>query len=344
MAKADPSGEWAWYDGRSLTVEGQGWADTEQPYDRLPVKAKGLVRDAVWTLSKHSAGICIRFTTNADQIDARWTVTSDSLAMPHMPATGVSGLDLYVHDGGHWRWIGNGRPDKGRAQQALLAKGIPEGVHEFLIYLPLYNGTESIEIGIPPKSRISKAPARVKPLCFYGTSIVHGGCAARPGMAYPAILGRRLERPIVNLGFSGNGTMDAEIGSLLGELDAGAYIIDCAPNMSPEMITERAEPLVTALRKVRPDTPIILVECISYQAGAFLPAARDGSVTKNQALRAAYDALAAKGIAKLYYVPGPALLGDDGEATVDGTHPTDLGFQRMADCLEPVLRKALGLP
>jgi lysophospholipase L1-like esterase len=44
----------------------------------------------------------------------------------------------------------------------------------------------------------------------------------------------------------------------------------------------------------------------------------------------------------LHYVPGESLLGEDGEATVDGTHPTDVGFLRIADALEPVLRKAMG--
>jgi lysophospholipase L1-like esterase len=98
------------------------------------------------------------------------------------------------------------------------------------------------------------------------------------------------------------------------------------------------------LRAARPDTPIVLVENIAYQAGAFLPGAKESYVDKNAALRAAYERLTEKGIQGLSYVPGETLLGADGEATVDGTHPTDLGFQRMADALEPVLRKALETP
>ena len=344
FAAKDPKGEWLWYDARQAGIEGKGWADTEKPFDRLPAKAKGVVRDPVWSLSRHSAGLCVRFVTDAPKIAARWTLTSDSLAMPHMPATGVSGLDLYVKDGGVWRWTGAARPSA-KTNQAVVAEAIPAGSHEFMLYLPLYNGTESLEIGVPPAAAIEKAPARppdrAKPIVFYGTSITQGGCAARPGMVHTAILGRRLDCPIINLGFSGNGQMDAELGALMAELDAAAYVIDCAPNMPPEMITARTEPFVTALRKAKPDTPIVLVENISYQAGYFLPGTRQSYTDKNKALRAAYDGLAAKGIAKLSYVPGETLLGGDGEATVDGTHPTDLGFQRIADTLEPVLRKAL---
>ena len=50
-------------------------------------------------------------------------------------------------------------------------------------------------------------------------------------MAYPAILGRRLDRPVVNLGFSGNGRLEAEVGALIAEVDAAAYVLDCGPNM-----------------------------------------------------------------------------------------------------------------
>lgn len=346
MAVKDATGAWAWYDAQHLTIEGKGWAEVESFYHRLPAKAKGVVRDAVWSLSTHSAGLCVRFMSDAPKIAARWTVASANLGMPHMPATGVSGLDLYVKDEAGWHWIANGRPS-GQTTEATLAEGIPAGTHEYMLYLPLYNGTASVEIGVPPESALAKAPTReaamAKPVVVYGTSITHGGCASRPGMAYPSILGRRLERPMINLGFSGNGTLDPEFEMLLAEIDAAAYVLDCLPNLPPERVTERTEPFVTALRAARPDTPIVLVENIAYQAGAFLPGNRAAYVDKNAALRAACDRLKAQGVTGLYYVEGAALLGSDGEATVDGTHPTDLGFLRMADVIEPVLRAALGV-
>ena len=344
FAAADPSGEWLWYDAQQLEIEGKGWTETEAFYHRLPAKTKGVVRDAVWSLSTHSAGICVRFVTDADTIAAKWEVVNADLAMPHMPATGVSGLDLYVNDAGVWRWIGNGRPSA-QATQAVLASGIPEGDHEYLVYLPLYNGTKSLEIGVPPGTVLSKPAARPagqsKPIVCYGTSITHGGCASRPGMAYPAILGRRLGHPVINLGFSGNGKMEPELGVLLAELDAGVYVLDCVPNMNADLVMERVVPFVTALRAAKPDTPIVLVENIQYQAGAFLPDKREAYESKNKALRACYENLQAEQVPGLHYVPADALLGTDGEATVDGTHPTDLGFMRMADALEPVLREAL---
>lgn len=344
MAVADPSGEWLWYDAQNLTVEGRGWTETEAFYHRLPAKAKGVVRDPVWQLSTHSAGICVRFISDANAISARWKVQNSTLAMPHMPATGVSGLDLYVNDNGVWRWIGNGRPQE-QETKALLASGIPEGEHEYLLYLPLYNGTASLELGIPPDNQLASPPKRPKhhsrPVVFYGTSITQGGCASRPGMAYPAILGRRLGVPVINLGFSGNGKMEAEMAALLGEIDASAYVLDCLPNMTPELMAERVRPFIDELVQARPGVPIVLVESIYAQSGAFLPDVRKGNQDKNTLLQELYEQIKGQDQSAIAYVKGETLLGSDGESTVDGVHPTDLGFVRIADAIEPALRNVL---
>jgi len=338
-----------WVEAWQLTLEGKGWTDTESPYDRFPARAKGVVPDGPWYLSKHSAGLAVRFITDASWIACRWKLISSHLAMEHMPATGVSGVDLYMRlapdqqkpPGQAWHWIGVGRPRQ-QEMEARIAGGIPAGEHEFILYFPLYNGVTSLQIGVPADAKIVPAPERGKPIVFWGSSITQGGCAARPGMAYPAILGRWLDVPTINLGFSGNGKMDPPITKLLTELDVAAYVIDCCPNMPPQMIEERTEPLVRELRAAHPDVPILLVENIEYQASAALPGAKKAYLSKNEKLRAAYERLVQAGVNGLIYVPGEQLLGNDGEATVDGTHPTDLGFMRMAQALRPILAEALG--
>src|SRR5213594_4410438 len=86
--KADPDGS-IFYDIQLLGLEGKGWTDTKAPYDRLPAKAEGVVRAAVWNLSRQSAGMAVRFVTDAQTISARWTLTKKELAMPIMAADGV---------------------------------------------------------------------------------------------------------------------------------------------------------------------------------------------------------------------------------------------------------------
>ncbi len=87
-----------WHDASDWGVEGRGWDTTIRYYDRLPGRAQGLVREPVWNLSRHSAGMRVGFETDAPDIHVRYKLLSDRLAMPHMPATGVSGIDLYAED------------------------------------------------------------------------------------------------------------------------------------------------------------------------------------------------------------------------------------------------------
>jgi lysophospholipase L1-like esterase len=180
----------------------------------------------------------------------------------------------------------------------------------------------------------------VKPLVFYGTSITQGGCASRPGMVHTAILGRRFERPVINLGFSGNGRMEPELARLLAKLDPAVYVIECLPNMGGPEVAERTEPLVRTLREAHPTTPIVLVEDPTY-SHVMLPAVRQRMEERRAALRKAFDRLQSAGVKDLHYIPGNQGYGDDGEATVDGVHATDLGYQRLADSYQPVLSRVL---
>lgn len=334
-----------WFDIQNLDVEGKGWTDTESFYDRLPKKAKGVVRPPVWSLSKQSAGIAVRFVTDATTIKARWTLTSASLAMNHMAATGVSGLDLYVKtESGKWRWLGVGRPAQ-QTTTATLVTGIIPGKREYMLYLPLYNGVKSVEIGIPESSQLWKAPAREagkdKPLVFWGTSITQGGCASRTGMVHTAILGRRLDRPVINLGFSGNGRMEPEVAKLIAELDASVFIMDCLPNVTADTVKKETVPLVKTLRAAHPETPILLVEDRTYTNAYLKPGSQERHRTSRAALKAGYEQLKKEGVKNLYYLEGDNLLGDDFEGTVDSSHPTDLGFFRQADAFEEALRPIL---
>jgi hypothetical protein len=346
LGKLDPDEKTRWYDIAQLNLEGRGWTQTEAFYDRLPGKAKGVVRTPVWNLSHDSAGMCVRFVTDATSIQARWSVRSENLALVHMPATAVSGLDLYVKtESGRWRWLSVGRPTKYPGNSGELVKDLPAGKREYILYLPLYNGVRSVELGLPKDSTLAKAgpwsSGISKPIVFYGTSITQGGCASRPGMVHTAILGRQLNCPVINLGFSGNGKMEPEMADLLAELDPAVYSLDCLPNMTAAEVTERVEPFVRTLRKAHPKTPILLVEDRSYTDSFLVSSKRQRNLESRAALRAAYERLLAAGTQGLHYLPGEDLLGDDGEGTVDSSHPTDLGFMRQSDAFRPVLEKIL---
>lgn len=340
-ADTSPSKDLVWHDTKTVTLEGKGWTNTFKYYDRLPKTAKGVVRGAVWSLSHDSAGMAVRFISDSPEISARWVLRRTELAMPHMPASGASGLDLYAKIDEKWRWVGAGRP-KQTSNEVVVARGLNPGAREYMMYLPLYNGVESVEIGVMPNSRFDAPPMRAqKPIVFYGTSILQGGCASRPGMAYPAIVGRKLDWPTINLGFSGNALSELEVADLLAQLDPAVYVLDPLPNMTGELVSQRIEPFVKRLRAAHPKTPIVLVEHIEYQDGLFIKNRREKYTKANVALKSAYENLKRAGVRNLYYLPGKDLLGNDGDATVDGTHATDLGFERMAEKVTPILGKVL---
>jgi lysophospholipase L1-like esterase len=311
-------------------------------FDRFPAVAEGKVPDTVWSLSHQSAGMLVRFQTDATAIWTHYVLYLGRLAMPHMPATGVSGVDLYARDPqGKWRWVMCSRPESQEVRQAIVT-GLMPGLREYALYLPLYNGVNSLEIGVPRGAAFAGlAPRAARPIVFYGSSITQGACASRPGTVYTAILGRRFERPVVNLGFSGSGRMDAAVGDLMAKIDAAVYVIDCMPNTGATLARQRCAPLVKMLRAAHPSTPIVLAEDRRVTNEWIRPHLQQSHTENHRALSEIYEALKKEGIRALYYVHGDGMLGDDTEGATDGSHPSDLGFLRQADAFEPVLRAAL---
>jgi lysophospholipase L1-like esterase len=317
----------------------------KSPFDRLPARAEALVRPPVWNLSHNSAGLYVNFRTNAPRIAVRWTLNSQTLSLPHMPATGVSGVDLYVRNDDGWHFLANGQarefPDN-EAEFAASEKSA-EGDVWYRLYLPLYNGVKSVEIGVPEGSEFGFYNPKAYPpqIVVYGTSITQGGCAARPGMAYPSILGRRLDAEFINLGFSGNGQTEPELATLLAELAPAAFVIDSLPNLTPEMLAERMPKFIEIIRERHPRTPILLVQNPLYPTIPFVALTRDKVTKANEILAQIYADRVAAFDQQITLVPACDLAADGGETTVDGVHPTDVGFLRLADALEPYLKKVL---
>ena len=333
-----------WHDVTQWGVEGRAWPEMERLrwFDRFPAAAQKTVTSAVWNLSRDSTGMMVRFKTDATAIHVHYKVVKTALGMPHMPATGVSGVDLYARDdAGKWRWVQVTRPAT-QEIKAEIIKDLAPGFREYAAYLPLYNGVEFLHIGVTKGARFEGlAPRSEKPIVFYGTSITHGACASRPGMVHTAILGRRFDTPVINLGFSGNGRMDTAVGEFLVKIDAAAYVIDCLPNMQPAAVREKCAPLVRLIRAARPDTPIILVEDRRFTNDWITPAKKKFHDDNHAALREVYAELVNDGVKGLHYIPGDALYGTDTEGATDASHANDLGFMRQANVMEPVIRAAL---
>lgn len=311
---------------------------------RLPVRLQDTVRAPVWYLGTNSAGSYIDFQTASDTIYVRYKVFGEH-SMPHMPSIGVSGVDLYYKDKeeGAWKWaFGNySFKDTIQYQFSNLGKG-NGGVYR--LYLPLYNTLDWIEIagnGKQDFTFIEQAPT--KPIVVYGTSITQGACATRPGLAWTNILGRSLENPVINLGFSGNGRLEKPILDLMMQEDAAAFILDCIPNLSltAQRSGEDLAALITQavqdIRHKHSQVPIVLAAHSSAHTPGFLNVHTMQEYAASSAVaEATYHKLRENGVQNLYWVSEKD-FGLDIESTVDYAHPNDIGMMKIAEAYRSLL-------
>ena len=345
-----------WIDGRELPVEGRPFDDVDHYYDRFTSNLTAKVNGGVHAMRHYTTGMQFRFATDSRQLRFQWVPYLKYLEMDHMPASGVSGIDVYRWDEGRGKWlyVKTGRIYK--VEGGTLEIPWTPG-DRCLVNLPLYNGVRSFRLGIDRGATVSPLPPRksgvTKPVVFYGTSITHGGCASRPGMAFPSIIGRDLDVPIVNLGFSGSGRMEYEMSDQIARIDASCYVLDCLPNMqtvkkdTPDyadvtdrsdplcVIRARYEPFIRNLRAKRPDVPIVMAEHCSVYCR--------GKGADDVFIRALYEKLVAEGWKNLVYLPKEGMYADDFEGTVDGAHPNDWGMMHMAAAYGRAVKKALEL-
>ena len=345
--------QWKWHNPMEAgfpVIQNQGFTqEIGNSYTRLPERAKGMVSEPVWNLSQHSAGLAIHFYSNAPRIKVRYTVTG-SLNMPHMPSTGVSGVDLYsINNDGEWHFCFGNYSFKDTITYTY--NNIDKDHYhrqgfEYRLYLPLYNGVKWLEIGTPEDAKLEFIPVSPeRPIVLYGTSIAQGACASRPAMAWGTILQRSLDYPLINLGFSGNGKLAKEVLQFISETDARLYILDCMPNLPNQKEEEVAALAIAAVKQLREkhSAPILLIEHDGY-SNMYTDTIQNKEIEQvNRASRKAYEQVQSEGIKDVYYLTREELdMPADG--WVDHVHPSDFGMKQQAAAVERKVREILHIP
>jgi lysophospholipase L1-like esterase len=330
-------------------IEGRLWqTDLELFYDRLPAKAKGMVRTDVMNLAHNSAGTYLRFSTSAKKINIRYQVTG-GLQFPHMPATGVSGIDLYALDQkGNWHWVRGQYNFSDTIRYNFPTIDSTVAIQEYRLYLPLYNTVRWMEIGVPEENPLVWIePNQEAPIVLYGTSILQGACASRAGLAWTNILGRNFSTPLINLGFSGNGRMEKEVIDLIAEHPAKLVVLDCIPNLSnsslypKEEIVKRYQYAINKLREKNSRLPILLTEhCCGLPGTNLDQAHRKTQEEASKIVSEIFNQLKAEKVKNIYLLSAKEIAFDM-ESTVDGTHPNDIGMMKYAVAYEKIIRQIL---
>lgn len=160
-------------------------------------------------------------------------------------------------------------------------------------------------------------------------------------MAHTNIISRRLNRECINLGFSGNALLDLEVAKVIAEVDASVFVLDFVPNASVEQMKERMETIYHIIRSKHPDTPIIFIEDPIFTHTFYDERIAKEVQRKNDTLKEIFNRLKKKNEKNIILISSKNMLGEDGEATIDGIHFTDLGMMRYADLVCPIIKKAI---
>ena len=347
---------WKLVDAQELRIINKAFDDTERTYSRLPAYLKDSIAEGrdLWDRQQCSTGIGVRFATDSKRIGVKYELLWDTHLI-HMADTGLKGTDLYIFEGDSvWRHVNTNRPyvkkdeegNKTKWVESTYVSNLDGKMHEYMVYLPLYDGIEELFIKVDSTATITPGDPTLidknRRIIAYGTSILQGGCASRTGMAATNIIGRELNAEVMNLGFSGEGKMDNYVAYAMAQIpDVDVFLLDPIPNCTEMMCDTLTYDFVNILRTLRPEVPIVMLEGPLYpyyrydsMFNSYLPA-------KNAAYRRNYERLIADNPNNLYYVTAEGLDGPEDDGTVDGIHLTDLGFRHYANKMVPILREII---
>lgn len=310
-------------------------------YVRIPQDIAKATNDGVYWNNRFTAGGRLRFKTNSPYIAIHSEINDKNGHMGHMPASGSMCFDMYEKINGKETFVKAFISRDG--VQDLVYDFVTEGEHEVTLNFPLYNGVVKLSIGLAESAFVEKATPynNDKPVVFYGSSITQGGCASRPGTCYQGYITRKFNLDYINLGFSGSARGEKPIVEYMAGLPMSMFVLDYdhnAPN--PEHLEKTHSYVFNTIREAHPDIPVIMITRPDYHN--FL---KDDTEARFKIVKKTYDNAVANGDKNVYFIDGRTFLEEypDAEGSVDGCHPTDLGFyfmgKKIGDVIATILNK-----
>lgn len=335
-----------WRDAHSEQFSIYGLYSPHSPgyFRRMPTEIAKQVSNGVFELHKHTSGGRIRFRTDSPYIAIKVYMPDGLNRMPHMPLTGSSGFDLYTEENGVDEYCASFIPPIRSTDGYESVFRFPSRrEREILIHMPLYDCVETLYIGLAADASLAqgKPYASDKPILFYGSSITQGGCASRPGNGYSNMVSRILNLDHINLGFSGNAKGEDAMIDYLASLDVSSFVCDYdhnAPNYDHLKATHW--PLYQRFRAANPDTPVLFLTKPDIRPG------QEENNRRRELIRSNYEAALAAGDKHVGFIDGETFFASGPlrfDCTVDGAHPNDIGFLRMALPVAESLRGLLGI-
>lgn len=327
-------------DATQLTLIGKA-LPTSHPYHRIDTtRYKGFTASENQQV-RCSAGLALVFRTNSTRIDVRPGYSRFVYGGTSTPRVASEGFDLYIRQDGEWLYAASQAPSR-RGRDLTLVKEMDTTEKECLLYLPNYSELLTLEIGVDSTATITpmENPFRHK-IVIFGSSFTHGVSTSRAGMSYPMQIERNTGLYFCSIACSGNCKLQPYFADYLGDVkDADAIVFDGFSNPGASMIRERLIPFIARIRAKLPTTPLIFVQTIYRESGNFNLGSRAREEAKYEAAREMM-AQAMKQFDNVYFIDAKNLTGTDHVTSADGTHPSDLGYWRWAQNLQPELLKVL---
>lgn len=317
-------------------------------FRRMPRDVAVRTNERVRLLHTNTAGARLRFATDSAfiAIGAKYppmTFSSDRTAA--LCGAEAFCFDLYV-DNKHSRVLW---PTKTIQHGSVVSFDLEGGqyeacisfedtrMREITLCFPSFVDISELYVGLKLDSILkSAAPYKnIKPVVFYGSSITQGACASRSGNTYQNILSRRLNFDYVNLGFAGGCHAEDAVIDYVCALDMSLLVFDYDHNTpSWENLEKTHLPALRKLRYAHPDIPILLLSKPNIHNG------REEAISRMKVIEKSYRVLKNESVAPVHFINGIDVYDslDSEMMTVDGTHPTDLGFYCMARSLYGVLK------
>jgi len=337
----DSSGrEWEWHDAYAAPFALDGFPYIEDgKRSRLPLKvARQCAKEGVYPMSQQCAGAVISFRSNSPAIALK--ATFNEIYRGYILSASC-GFDLYKGRGSAKRFLGNRyiAAEGIEVFDAAFDKVSTDGeTHDYSLYLPLHCAIKSIHLGFAPGSSISKPTAYAvkKPIVFYGSSITNCAAVGRPGMAYPAQIGRILDASTHNIGLSGSCLGELPVAEEIAKLDLSVLVLEYDHNApDSEFLRKTHAPFFKRFRELRPDIPVLMMSACNLNDEE-LRRRRDIIMETYLAARKSGDTL-------VDFLDGETLFAGYAheDCTTDTCHPNDIGCQLMAERIADRLRKWL---
>ena len=311
---------------------------------RMPSEIANSINPAVVTLNANTAGGRIRFSTDSERISV--SVKYNALtSMPHMSFLGSSGFILLEERKNRTVFVysfmpnyyANDKENETKNGYSVTKKVNDGKIRDYILYFPNYNDVTKLKIGLDKGCFLGhgKKYENVKPVLYYGSSITQGGCASRADNAYQALISKWTNVDFINLGFSGSACGEEKMAKYLAGIACSVFVMDYDFNApTPEFLDKTHYNFYKAYRSENPDTPIIFISN---------PDTDENFMQANERLKVivkTYKTALKEGDRNVYFINGKELYGvtDRENCTVDGTHPNDLGFYKMAKRIYRTLR------